>query len=981
MRKFILAAVLGLSLSVGMAQSRPGEVQPRGARTRPGQTQPARTRPAATQAAGLDAARKLYWQGKYEQAIEAYKELCKSPAEALAAAKGLAEAYAVIGKYDEAAAALRAGSARAANDAEWHVLMSRLHATAGRYGPALEAARAAVQLSDDWAPALLCLGEILETVGKKKEAIEVYKGVAKAIEKEQFNNDPPSLVAAGMILDRIAILTGQKASEQAQNILHNYFQRAYQDVDKTYWPANLAAGMLLLEKHKHREADTEFKLAAKLNKRIPDALVGTGAIRLSQYGFEQALAAADEALKINPRHADARLLRAATLMMWRKFDQVGPELEKVLQFNPNHLEALSLMAALHVLTLTPEKAAPFIQRVEQINPNYAQLHEIIGGWLAAAREFEQAEEHLKKAMQMAPELAGPVTDLGQVYMQTGREDLARQTLEKAFAIDDFRADVLNYLRLLEKMDKYSVKETEHFIIKVDGRYDEVLLEWIAEVAERIHQEVCRDFKHDPVEAHGGKTLVELFPNHQDFSVRITGRGWIGTIGACTGRVIAMPAPDPLRGSFKQFNWYAVLRHEYTHTVTLSATRNRIPHWLTEACAVWEQPDRRNFPAVALLVDAVRNNKLYPVAELNWGFIRPQPGRGRTARTLAYAQSEWIFEYVQETKRPEAVIKMLEGFQQGWTQQRVFKEVLGVTEAQFDKEFAAWARQQVVAWGFDPEPVPKLAEAAKAAKADPESAKAQADLAAALYPDRRRRAQAEAAARKALDLEPDNKRALAVLGTLLEGSRKYDEAIQTARRLEQVDARSATAAKILAQCYVAKREWTDAIIALEKYKAVLPLDAYAYEELANIYMQLGRPREALPNLIELHRRTLRDPKYARQAADIYRASDAPKEAVEFYEQVLQINPYDTGVYKAMASLCLRIKDYDQATRAMRSASLLEPQNAETWAQLAMVYYRVGRAKKSQDLLSKARQAAQKALELDPDSYGKEVLELIDQVGKL
>ena len=60
-------------------------------------------------------------------------------------------------------------------------------------------------------------------------------------------------------------------------------------------------------------------------------------------------------------------------------------------------------------------------------------------------------------------------------------------------------------------------------------------------------------------------------------------------------------------------------------ITLAATHNRIPHWFTEACAVWEQPDRRNFEAVRLLVDAVRTKHLFPVKELDWGFVRPQRG--------------------------------------------------------------------------------------------------------------------------------------------------------------------------------------------------------------------------------------------------------------------------------------------------------------------------------------------------------------------
>ncbi len=983
-RSFLVALVLGMVLSAGAGQAR-AEASAERAASRPAASGPT-TRPAESrQAEGAGEtpakARQLYWRGEYDAAIAAYERLAKDPLTAVAAGIGLAEAQAMVGRYEDALASLRAVEARAKLDAEWHVALSGLLAVVGKYPESLAAARAGHELRDDWAPAILCLGQALETLGRKKQAIDVYQTLDKAISHPGFTTDARSLTAAGKVLDRFAILTGRKASEQAQNILHNYFQDAYQKADKTYWPANLAAGILLLEKHKPQQAKQEFDLALKANQNLPDAHIGHGVILLGMYRFEQAMALADKALKINPRHPDGLLLRAVTNMLWRKFDQVAPELEKLLKLNPSHLEALSLMAAVHVRKFQPEQAEPYIRRVQKVNPNYAQLYEVIADWLAAGRQFHLAEDYYKKAMSMAPELAGPVTGLGRLYMQTGQETLAEQTLEKAFALDDFRGDVLNYLKLLRAMKKFSVKETEHFIFKVDGQHDEVLLEWLAEVAEtKIYPDVSRDFGYTPKE----KTLVEMFPDHGQFSVRISGRGWIGTVGACTGRVIAMPAPDPLRGGFGQFNWYAVLRHEYTHTVTLTMTRNRIPHWFTEACAVWEQPDRRNFQAVGLLVDAVRTGKLYPMKELSWGFIRPDPRR-RGARSLAYAQSEWIFEYIDAAKGRKAILDMLKGFDAGWTQEKVFREALGTTEAEFDKDFQGWAKEQVRGWGFDPEPPPEVKAAEAAAKKHPDSADAQADLALALLHRaardprraRRDRQRAEQVAREALKIEPRHPRALAVLGSLLVDQEKYDDAIETALILEQADPKSADAPKILARCYSSKRQWKNAIPALERYKKLLPLDPYGHEELAKIYMQLGLHEQALPNLAEMHRRTLKDPKYARQAADICRTANRPQQALEFYEQVLQINPYDSGAYKSMAALALRVKDYDQAERAMRSASLIEPKSAETWAQLAMVYYRVARAKKLPARLAQARQAAEKSVQLDPEGQGKMVLALIEQ----
>ncbi len=840
MRKFALAVALVVALSVGLS------AQPKSTLTtaptatsasRP-TTTAAATRPADPGAPGLAGAKELYWTGKYAEAVEMYKKLPANPAETVSAALGLAEAYAAVGKYDEATATLNTVKTLAANDANWHVQMSDLLVETGKYDEALSVARKGSELHDDWTPTILRLGKVLEILGRKADAITAYKALEKAVVREDFTKDAEILTAAGGILDRYAVLTGQKASEQARNILQNYIQKAYLEVDKKYWPANVAAGMFLLSKHNPRLAAQEFALAGKINKNIPGVQVGIGIIILQNWGFEQAISHAEVALKVNPNFADAHLLKAVTLMQWQKFDEVGPVIDNILKVNPNHIEALSLMAALHVRTLNPDKADPFIKRVEKINPKCSEVHETIAQWLSGARQFDEAEKYFKKAAELAPESAGPVTGLGLLYMQTGREKLAEETLNKAADLDDYRRDVINYVNLLKKLKNYQVKETEHFIIKVDGETDAVLLDMLAEEAERIYPEICRDFDHEPA----GKILVEMFSQHGDFSVRISGRGWIGTVGACTGRVIGMPAPDPLRSGMGMFNWAVVLRHEYTHAVTLAATKNRIPHWFTESCAVWEQPDRRNFQAVGLLLNAVRSNTLYPIKSLSWGFIRPDRRRG--ARTLAYAQSEWIFEYIVEKKGYDAIIKMLNGFRDGWTQTKIFSEILGTTEEQFDKDFRDWAIKQVVSWGFDSEPLPVLAEAAKAAKEKPDSADAQADLAYATL-IAGRTDNAEAPARKALEIDPKHPRALTVLGSVLARQKKYGEAIAIARRLQEVKPRSAAAARILADCYLAEQHWPEAIAALETYKLYLQFDPYGYERLAKFYMQMGQVDEALP----------------------------------------------------------------------------------------------------------------------------------------
>lgn len=922
--------------------------------------------PPEDDAVSGDAAHALYDKGRYARAAAVYRRLLEAESPPLAAALGLADALHMQGRYADALAALDSLAEAGRQDARWHTSRAVLLSTVGRYDDAVAAGRAALAVRPDHAPAILALGRAMETLGGKAEAQAVYKTIEKTVAGEAFGKDAETLVAVGQVLDRLSVLEGRRASEQAANILRNYLQRSYVEADKTYWPGRVAAGMFLLSKHMPEQAMQEFSKANDLNPKIPEVALGVAAVHLENWQFEQAEKIIAEGLEVNPHHAELHLARAQVLMQWRKFDAVAESLDEALAVNPNHIEALSLAAALRIRLDDEAGAQPYLERIEAIHRGpCAGTHLIIGDWLSAARRFAPAEQHLRRAGELAPELAGPYAQLALVYLQRGMEEQALEQLHKAHAIDNFRADVVNYINLIQSMQRDFVShQSEHFIVKVHRDYDRVLLKAVAEYMEAVRDEICGDFNYWPKD----KTLIEIFPTHQGFSLRIAGKGWIGTVGASTGQVIVLAVPDPQRSpQFGRFNWATVLRHEYTHTVTLEATDNRIPHWFTEALAVFQQPDRRDFESVRLLVDAVRRDRLFTVEEMDWGFIRP---RRSGDRSLAYAQAEWTAEYIIAAHGYETIIRMLEGFRDGLTQAQVFERALGTTEGRFNDDFRAWAVEQVRSWGIDPSPPPELAAARKAVEAAPQDAAAQGRLARA-WMARGRRSEADAAARKALALQADAVDALAVLARLAMADRQFAQAAQYAERLAQADPANALAPRILAEAALEQKQYPQAIAALEARKARQPLDGWAYEQLAKLFSQLGQAERALPNLLAINAHNLRDPQIPKQIAEIYRELGQADQAMTFYAQVLQINPYDATVYRTLATLALRRRQYEQAIGYAQAVTQLSGDLAESWADLAAVCYRAGVGADNRDWLSQALQAADKAVELDGSSPAVEI----------
>lgn len=914
----------------------------------------------------------LYNRGQYDAAEQVCRRLLEVESPAPEAATALAETLAIRGRYADALAALDAVAEADRPARSWQV-RAEILATLGRYDHAVAAAQRALDLDARLGPAIVTLGRLYETLGRREEAIGAYRTIAAVADHEPSRRDPAALVAIGQAMDRLATLTGQRVSDQADNILNNYLRRAYTEADEHYWPAAVAAGDFLRSKHRPRNAALEYRAANEINPNIPAVAAGMAGVLLEQWQFEQAEDLLRQGLAINPHDPALHVMRAQVLLQWRKFDQVSQPLDEALAVNPNHLEALSLKAALHLRRFDESAAEPFLARIEQIHGGpWAEGLVIIGDWLSAGRQFDQAERYLTRAAELAPHMPAAPAELGVLYMQRGYEDRAAEMLRRAHEIDSFRYDVVNYLRLIDYMDRHFVqRETEHFLIKVHGEHDRVLLDQVAGYMESIHPEICRDLDYEPTE----KTVIEIFPSHRGFSMRIAAKGWIGTVGASTGRVIALVAPHPERSpQFGRFNWATVLRHEYAHTITLEMTGNRIPHWYTEALAVFQQPDRRNFEAVQLLVSAVREDRLFTVEEMDWGFIRP---RRAGDRSLAYAQAEWTAEYIIAAGGYGKIIEMLHGFRDGLSQAEVFDQVLGVSEEQFNREFRQWAHQQVRRWGFDPSPAPSMEAANELLTADREDPAGHAALAAARLAANNPAAAAEAA-QEALRLDQDNPGAIRVLLRIAIVQEDWDEARRWADRLEQVDPTSALAARVRSQLALQQRRWAEAIVALEQLKARQPLDPWSYEQLAGLYRQLGQAERALPNLVEINRHNMRDPTWPRQIAETYRRMGDSEQAETFYRQVLWINPYDSTVYQTLAAMALRERDYDAAIRHAANATDVAPRVARAWAVLAQVCYFSGQATDDVETLRRGLDAAQRALQLDPASQAGQIKQAIEQL---
>src|SRR5262249_20326926 len=150
-----------------------------------------------------------------------------------------------------------------------------------------------------------------------------------------------------------------------------------------------------------------------------------------------------------------------------------------------------------------------------------------------------------------PTLAAPRSGLGMLYMRLGREDDARPVLEKAAEADPYNVRVFNTLKVLDQLDEYATLKTPHFHLRHDPKHDKVLAAFMGKYLEEMYAEFAEKFQYRPK----GPILIELFNKHEMFSGRVVALPDLHTIGACTGRMVAMVSPrDKSQVIAKPFNW-------------------------------------------------------------------------------------------------------------------------------------------------------------------------------------------------------------------------------------------------------------------------------------------------------------------------------------------------------------------------------------------------------------------------------------------
>ncbi len=788
---------------------------------------PAMSLPEYINNSAIDLAEAQVFAGRYKLSLITIAKAKTGDPIRIALVKGKASWS--LGRDDTALAAV--SDPAAAADPRVQVLHAQILADLDRQDEAAKLLKNLLQAHPDSIAGHYYLGKISEDLGDYRQAREQYAWFSTPphafldlwnAQSERAFENAEELVLIARALDRAAVLDSKYKDNLAlNNAILNMFVKAYDVIDRGYWPARVAAAEFYLSRDNPDKAMKELEAANASNpqSRHIDRMMGELMLQYRKYNeAEQIIAGLRQA---NSDSIDAEILQAQLELQTGKRESGADRLERVLKLRPRRLDVIGMLAGYRMSRVRNAEADELLKKAESIAPDNPTALEEAAKLLYSYHQNKPAIELLATAIKRAPWSTQARTLLGVLYLHSGEDDQARATLEAAYALDPYNVATVNYLRLLDETAKFLRTETEHFIFLYAQEDDIVVPQYFAPYMEAAYKGLCEEFKCEPAE----KTIIQIYPDSQRFSVRVSGMPGLETFAVTFGRLIV--ASSPRAGeNIGAFNWGRVLKHEVAHVLHINKTEGRVPRWLTEGLAVLsEKVDYRFEWVPPVLYKRATEHKMFKIDKLNEVFARPSAGQDGE---LAYMTGFWISRYLIATYGADSIDKLLIAYRDGLSDNDAFVRATGQPLSAIESAFSTWAADQVKSWGYD--------------TATAEKYKKHYDRGETLV-QQGKYDEAMAEYREASKLQPLNPQPHRRLAGVALKEKKYDQALPHLEWLIPLELKDNRFAKRIAGIYRDAGKIEQAIASGETAVIIDPYDPSAHDLLQELYAKAGQTDKA------------------------------------------------------------------------------------------------------------------------------------------
>jgi tetratricopeptide (TPR) repeat protein len=635
---------------------------------------------------------------------------------------------------------------------------------------------------------------------------------------------------------------------------------------------------LFLQTHQFSDAAQLFIEALKI---VPDdvhAKLGLATVYAQRFEGE-ARPLVEEALKQDDGLIEGHLLAASMNLEEGKLDEAGQALDRATRLVSRQklppLEVYTLRASLEMSR--GGNPDPWVKRILDYNPRYGVVYERLAHFEIMRRRYREATVLLQRAVEVQPDLWSAHAELGSNLLRLGNIDEARVHLQTAYSGDPYSPTTVNSLRLLDRIDEFSLSEdpvtvaadTYQVRLRLHRKEADVLRPYVLDLTGRSIRSFSQRYGFKPQEP----VTVEMYPDHDDFGVRVAALPGIGLLGVTFGYVVAMDSPSGRPPG--EFHWGSTLWHEMAHVFTLEVTDHHVPRWLSEGISVFEEWRTGPTPGVAVppeVITALEKKLFLPIAELDSGFIRPSyPNQVQ----VSYMQSGLVCLFIEQRWGFEQLGVLLRQFDGRRTTAQAIEATFKIAPEQFDKEFDAFVRTRFAT---------VLANFAEW------QAQQQAARQAV---EKQRWQEAIEPARRAIALYPEN----------IGGDSAH---LLLARALDKLGRR------------------TEAIAALEAYRRAGGWDPRVLKELARWLDEAGRTEQATEVMLALNYADPLNPELHSQLGERLLAARRAEEALREFQALLALDSLDRApAHFGMARALRELGDQTASRRHLLDALAIAP----------------------------------------------------------
>jgi tetratricopeptide (TPR) repeat protein len=750
----------------------------------------------------LKRARAALKKGDYDGARNLYRQLARNRPGSWEPRSGFIRACLEQGMKDEAARTVEEFLKSSPGHPGAVIASAQIEFERGASGPALDLLK---PLETD-VRARALRARILADLGRIEEAVKAAEPLIADYNQRRDDLMKDDLFALAQGLALYARFSGDAATykQVVQLVLPDLLKADPEDA-----AVRSFLGDCLLDKYNETAAAPEYETALQANPNSTPALVGLARILARSGRTAEALELCGRALGVNAASPAAHALKTEILL--GSGDRAGAlaAAAKGVEHNPMSILLRSLRAAARLLQGDPQWEEDVV-RCRRMQPDTPVPDWELGRALlsSGSRRFEEAHAHLKRAAELNAQIPELLVEYGMSCLRVADEETGLRILREANRKDPFHVRVNNTVHLFRDFERdYEVVEPAHYRVRLPRSEQRWTEGPATALLSRAWEDMTRRYGFSPAEP----VLVELFHKHGDFSVRTAGVPGLGALGACFGRVVTTLSPRAQVGT--PFSWGSVLWHEMAHVFSLQLSKYRVPAWLTEGLATWEEARgpsgaRREMEGRILL--AHHQGLLEGVGALESG----KPVRDPVL--LVYLQGAQVCSFIEETRGFAKIVALLQGYGRGSTTAELFKQEFGRTVEEFDRDFLAWLDRRRERFRFRlpaKEPVQRLLADATA---DPKDAGAAARLAFALL-DRGDEKEALGWARKAVAADPSHAAARSALGQALFAANETEAAAaELAKGVDDHQTRD-TQGRALARL----ERWKEAAEAFAKAEACFP----------------------------------------------------------------------------------------------------------------------------------------------------------------